>query len=49
VPVPWFYALERTTLDGEAIAAKDGHCVVPVAAKELVLFGRIKPDAPRLS
>ncbi|MCX7826559.1 MAG: hypothetical protein N2689_13515, partial [Verrucomicrobiae bacterium] len=49
VRVPWFYALTRATLDGKPVTAKDGHIGVPLAAKELVLFGRIKPDAPRLS
>ena len=49
VRVPWFYEVERATLDGEPATAKDGHYVVPVSAAELILFGRIKPDSPRLS
>jgi len=44
VRVPWFFALDRKTA-----ATKDGHIVVPVTTKELVLFGRIRRDAPRLS
>jgi len=40
VRVPWFFALEGN---------KEGLIVVPLTAKELVLRGRIKPDAPRLS
>ena len=49
VRVPWFYAVQRATVDGQAVTAMDGHYLVPVAAKELVLFGRVKPDTPRLS
>jgi len=49
VRVPWFYEVERATLDDKTITAMEGHYVVPIAAKELVLFGRIKSDAPRLS
>ncbi|HPA19052.1 MAG TPA: hypothetical protein PLU30_14990 [Verrucomicrobiae bacterium] len=49
VRVPWFYSIGRATLDGKAIDAKDGHFAVPVTGKELILFGRIKPDGPRLS
>ena len=47
--VPWFYAIERATLDGEPISLKDGHVVVPLRSRELIVFGRIKSDAPRLS
>ena len=49
VRVPWFFEVARAELDGKTIAAKDGHVVVPVTAKDLVLFGRIRPDAPQLS
>jgi hypothetical protein len=49
VRVPWFYAVKRAALDGKTIAVKNSHIVVPLKAEELVLVGRIKPDAPRLS
>jgi len=49
VRVPWFFAVQRATLDGAAVEEKDGHYLVPITAKELVLFGHVRPDAPPLS
>jgi hypothetical protein len=49
VRIPWFYEVERATLDGKIVTKNDGHYLVPVAGRELVLFGRIRSDVPRMS
>lgn len=49
VRLPWFYAVDRATLDGKSLAAPDGQIDVPLSTRELILFGRMKPDAPRMS
>ncbi len=49
VRVPWFYEVRRAELDGEACAVQDGHVLVPVGARRLVLHGGPRPDAPAMS
>jgi hypothetical protein len=49
VRVPWFYAVERIVLDGREVSPAVGHIRVPVGTGELVLFGRVRPEAPRMS
>lgn len=49
VRVPWFWELQRALLDGAEVSARDGEILVPPGSRELVLEGRSRADAPRLS
>jgi len=49
VRVPWFFETRRIELDSQEATAKDGAVLVPAGARELVLHGAMRPDAPALS
>ncbi|NPV46853.1 MAG: hypothetical protein HPY69_07835 [Armatimonadetes bacterium] len=49
VRIPWFLAVERVEVDGEAVDPGAGEVLVPSGAREMVLYGATRPDTPPLS
>lgn len=49
VRVPWFFDLTRATSDGRPAPVDSGHVVLAPEARQVVLAGRFKPDAPKWS
>ena len=49
VHIPWFVALESSTVDGKPVQPGDGTITLPSGAKEIHLRWTMKPNAPRIS
>lgn len=49
VRVPWFWELTQAAVDGTAVAPEAGEILIPAGARELVLHGAPRADAPALS
>lgn len=47
--VPWFYDVKHAELDGQPIMPSEGHFLLPTEARDLIVHGEIRPDAPDLS
>ena len=41
--VPWFYAVESATVDGQVLTPQRGHCLIPPGSREVVLRGGMRP------
>jgi hypothetical protein len=46
---PWFLEVARAELDAQPVTPDEGRFLLPLGAKELVIHGRIRPDAAPLS